>query len=110
MIFLILLTTNSSFSQDAVKLKMGTEAPFTGFLVTKDRMVVLKKQANRIGTLERLRIVNDDIIEYHKDDAKTQRRKLSQAKFKSNLYNIGYFCLGVILSSYAFKVSQEINK
>ena len=109
-ILLSILTINFSFAQTTTYLKMDEKAPFSGILMSKNRAEKALKAEKKIVVLEDLKLTQDSIIEYHKDDAKTQRRKLSQAKFKSNLYNIGYFFLGVILSSYAFRVSEDIRK
>lgn len=110
MIFLITLTINNSFADNIVPIKLDEPAPFSGYVITKERLTEAYKAEKKVVLLEDLKLTQDSLIKYHKDDAAEQRSQLSKAKFKSNLYNIGYFLLGVVLSSYAFKVSEDIRK
>ncbi len=100
---------NNSFAQSTI-LNKGDTAPYTGVLLTKERAEKAMKAEKAKIVLEDLRFTQERLIKYHKDDASLQRKKLSQEKFKSNIYNIGYFVLGVVLASYAFKIQQEINR
>ena len=109
-LMITLIISINSFAQNAVKLNKGEVAPFTGALVKPDRLDKLVKAEKAEAVLRDLRTTHESIIKFHKEDAQRQREKLSRAEFKSNLYNIGYFVLGVVLASYAFKVQQEINK
>ena len=107
---LIALLTNIAFAGNIEPIKLDEPAPFSGYVITKERLKEAYKAEKKVIVLEDLKLTQDNLIKYQKDDASRQRRKLSEAKFKTNLYNIGYFVLGVVLSSYAFKVSQEIQK
>ena len=107
MIFLI-TSINNSFA-DSIKLEKGNEAPFTGFLIEKDRVEELVKAEKQNIVLKDLRITQDEIIEYHKQDARVQRRKLSEAKFDTFLANAGYFVLGAVLTGLTFKLNQKIG-
>ena len=109
LILLIILTTNS-FAQEAALLQKNDPAPFSGILLKKERAEKAMKAEKKIIVLEDLRLSEKTLTEYYKKDAERQRSRLSEAKFKSNIYNIGYFVLGVFVTSYAFKIQQEINR
>lgn len=108
MILLITLTT-SAFAQNAVTLEKGDITPFRGVLLTHERAEKAVKAEKSNIVLKDLRIAQDELIEYHKQDAKTQRKKLSEAKFDSFLANMGYFVVGVLVTGFAFKVNQKIG-
>lgn len=112
MILILLSTTliSSSFAQNAVKLEKGQSAPFEGVLLTKERAEKAVKAEKKNIVLSDLRIAQDELIEFHKTDARRQRRKLSQAKFESHIYNAAYFIFGALAASYAFKIQQEVNR
>lgn len=105
-----LIISINSFAQNAVKLNKGEVAPFTGALVKPDRLDKLVKAEKAEAVLRDLRVTHESIIKFHRKDAQRQREKLSEANFKNSIYNTGYFLLGVILASYAFKLQGEINR
>lgn len=111
MILILLLTnlTSNVFAQNAVKLNKGDTAPFTGALVKKERLEKLVKAEKSNLTLKDLSIHKDELIEFHKMDAKLQRQKLSEAKFDSNLKSIGMFVLGVVITGFAYKTVEKIK-
>ena len=108
MILLMSLITNS-FAQTATTLNKGDTTPFRGVLITEIQLKKYDKEEKANIVLKDLRITQDELIEYHKADAKTQRKKLSEAKFDSYTMNLGMFALGVILTGFAFKVNQKIG-
>lgn len=109
-VFLIVcLLSNTAFAQNAVKLDKGEKAPFSGALVVEETLDELVKAKKSNIVLKDLRITQDEIIEYHKDQARTYRKKLSQAKWDGFWSNTGYFILGVVLTGFAFKVNQKIG-
>jgi len=108
-ILILTLLINSAFAQNSTTLNKGEIAPFKGILIVSERVEKLIKAEKSNIVLKDLRITQDELIEYHKYDAKTQRKKLSEAKFDSYRTNIGMFALGVILTGFAFKVNQKIG-
>ncbi len=109
-ILLILLLINSAFAQNAVKLNKGDITPFGGVLLTEEKVIELDKAQRSNLVLKDLRITQDTLIEFHKQDARVQRRKLSEAKFKSFWVSTGYFMIGVLVTGFAFKVNQKIGE
>lgn len=109
-LLILLLTINTAFAQKSVRLDKDELAPFDGFLITKERTEQLIKAEKKVITLEDLRIAQEQLTEYHKQDAALQRQKLSEAKFDSHIRSSLYFVLGVVLSGFAFKVTQEVNR
>jgi len=98
-ILILILLTNSAFAQNAVKLKKGDLSPFSGILVTEEKIIELDKAKRSNIVLKDLRIAQDELVEYHKQDARVQRRKLSEAKFSGFLANLGYFMAGVLITN-----------
>jgi hypothetical protein len=109
LIVIIILISNSAFAQNAVTLNKGDITPFSGILVKSERLDKLVKAEQSNVVLSDLRISQDELIDFHKQDARTQRNKLSKAEFKGFLANTGYFVLGVIITGFAFKVNQKIG-
>lgn len=108
-ILILILLSNLTFAQSTI-VKKGETVPYDGILLTKERAEKAMKAEKAEAVLRDLRTTHESIIKFHKEDAQRQREKLSRAEFKSSLYNIGYFVLGVVMASYAFKIQQEINK
>lgn len=106
MMLLITLISNTCFAQ-ATKLNKGEAAPFTGILMTKERAEQAAKAEKKVITLEDLRITQEALIEYHREDAMKQRQEVSKAEFRGNMKAIGYFILGTLITSFAFKVAQK---
>lgn len=109
-LIVLILLINSAFAQNAVSLNKDQKAPFEGVLLTKERAEKAVKAEKRQIVLEDLRISQEELIKYHRKDAALQRRKLSQAKFESHVYNIAYFLLGVVITGYAFKIQEDIRR
>lgn len=108
-ILMILFLMSNCFAKSTI-LNKGDVAPYTGILLTKERAEKAMKAEKAEAVLRDLKVTHESLIKFHKEDAQRQRERLSEARFKSNVYNIGYFVLGVVLASYAFKIQQEISK
>ena len=106
---MLITSINNSFAQNAVTLNKGDTAPFKGALVAPERLDKLVKAEKSNIVLKDLRITQDEIIEYHKDQSRRYRKRLSEAKFDSFISNTGYFLLGVVLTGFAFKLSGKIG-
>lgn len=100
---------SNSFAQNAVYIDQGKPAPYDGVLLTVDRAEEALKAEKSIIVLKDLGIAKDELILYYKQDARVQRRKLSEARFKGFWANTMYFGLGVILTGFAFKVNEKIG-
>ncbi len=109
LLVIMLITSINSHSQNAVLIEEGEPAQFTGTLIKNERLDKLVKAEKSNIVLKDLRLSQEELIKYHKEDAKLQRRKLSEAKFDSWISNAGFFALGVILTGFAFKVNQKIG-
>lgn len=106
---LIILSFQLVFAQNATTLQKGDIAPHSGILLTKERAEQAMKAEKKVIVLEDLKLTQDQLIDYHKEDAMRQRRKLSKAEFDSNVKAIGMFVLGVVLAGVAFKLSDKIG-
>jgi len=109
LILLLILLSNSAFAQNAVKVHEGNKVPFDGILLTTERAEKAMKAEKRSLVLEDLRMTQMELIDFHKQDARVQRRKLSEAKFDSNMKALGMLVLGVLVTGFAFKVNQKIG-
>lgn len=111
-ILLTLLITliSKSFAQNAASIKQGEVAPFTGVLLTEERADKAMKAEKKVIKLEDLRIAQEELINYHEEQSKTYRRKLVEAKFESFGYVVGAFVIGVLVTGFAAKMNQEINR
>lgn len=100
---------NSSFAQNTVKIKKGEVAIFDGVLITEEKLIELDKAQRSNIALKDIGISKDEIIEFHKADARTQRNKLSRAEFRGFWTNTGYFLVGVLITGFTFKINQKIG-
>lgn len=98
----------NSFAQ-TVKLEKGEVAPNDGFLITQEVAEEAAKNKLRVIKLEDLKLAQEDLLNFHKADAKTQRKKLSEAKFDSYMNVLGAFVLGVLVTGFAAKMNQKIG-
>lgn len=109
LLMILLIISTISNAQEAVFLKKDQVVPFDGILMTKERAEVAMKAEKSNIVLKDLSLSQESLINYYKKDSEFQREELSKAKFKSHIYNIGYFILGVVITSYAFKIQNNIN-
>lgn len=108
-LLIITLTTSQVFAQSTI-LEKGDTAPYKGLLLTPERAEKAAKAEKRVIVLEDLRIAQNELIEFHKDQVKVTRRKLSEAKWDGFWSNTGYFLLGCVLTSVAFKMNKEVMR
>jgi len=106
-IIMILLLISNAVLADSAGLKKGEKAPFDGVLLTYERAEKAAKAERSNIVLSDLKIAQDDLIDYHKTDAKKQREKLSEAKFDSWLGSVAFFVLGSVLTAVAFKIVEK---
>lgn len=116
-LLMITLIISHANSQDIVKLNQGEVAPFTGALVSPDRLnefritdeehKIAKKQ---IIQFKDLQIVNDQRIDYYKSTTEEYKEELSEERTKSTIKSAGYFLLGALLTGLATKVAIESTK
>jgi len=94
---LLLLFISSSFvySNDAVLLKKGNEAPFTGVLVSEQRLDRLVTAEKSNLTLKDLRLIDGDIIKYQNDQIKQLNSEITKKEWSSIGQSLLMFILGV---------------
>ena len=110
LILLLIFLTNAAFAQNAAILNEGDNAPFSGILVKEERLETLVKAEKSNIVLRDLRATQDELIEYHKDTSRLYRKRLAEAKWDGFWSNTGYFVLGIVLTSVAFKVNSKIGE
>lgn len=113
----VLMLFSFSCRADIVLLKKGESAPFEGALVDQAQMkefrenkVQLDLEVKQNTALKELNLRLDEKIDYHKAETRALEKTLSEVKFKSHMTNIGYFVLGVALTSLATKFAMETVK
>jgi len=110
LIVIFLITSiNKAFPQDSVKLNKGQEAPFEGFLINKERTTELIKAEKQNITLRELGKQKDELTDFYKQDARNARNETQKEKTKSFWKSTGYFILGVLITGFAFKVTEKVN-
>jgi len=110
LVLIFILIASSVFAQDAAVLNEGDIAPFSGILVKQERLETLVKAEKSNIVLRDLRATQDELIEYHKDTSRLYRKRLAEAKWDGFWSNTGYFVLGIVLTSVAFKVNSKIGE
>lgn len=107
---LIFLLSFNTYAQNAVTIKKGDKAPFSGILVTEEKAIELDKAHRKVLVLEDLRIHDKELAEHYKTVAKDTQKKLNKAKFEAYTTGIIGFGLGILISCFAFKVVQESTR
>lgn len=110
LILLIILTTNLTFAQNSVILEKGDLAPYDGILLTPERAEEAVKAERKLVTMKALGEAQEALTAFHKEEAVVARKRLSEAKWDGFWSNTMYFALGVVITSVAFKVNQEIGE
>lgn len=110
MMILILTSISNSFAQNSLTLNEGDIAPFSGILVKSEKLQELIKSDKQKPLLEAKFELQNELIDYHKGNAKEARSELSKSELKGNMKLIGGFLLGVIVTGFAFKVNQDITR
>lgn len=108
-LILTILFTFQVLAQNSVTIKKGEVADFDGHLVKKERLVELIKAEKKNIVLKDLAYTQEEITEYHKDQAREYRKKLRREEFRSFWVGVGYFTLGVLVTGFAFKMSNKID-
>ena len=106
----LIISITSSFAKETIFINEGTTAPFSGILMTEERAAKAMKAEKKVLTLQDLRITDNKIIEYYKDEAKQTKRLLDQERTTSTFKAIGYFVLGSLLTGLAAKVAIESTR
>lgn len=113
-ILILILTSitliTSSFAKNATTVTKGEKSPFTGVLLKEKVFNDLVKSDKKVLKLEDLRITQDQLIKYHKEEASMYRKELTKEKIGNSFTNIGYFVLGVLVTSFAFKIQRGVDK
>lgn len=105
----LLLAAQLLAGESTVKLKAGDISPFDGFLLKKERVVELDKAERKIPLLEAKISLQEDLVEFHRDEAGKARRNLSKERWEGNLKGVYGFLIGVATMSIAFKLTEEIR-
>lgn len=102
---------------DIVKLEEGDKAPFTGALVSPDRLNEFRQldETNRllekkILTMRDLGVVMESRVDLNKKLAEEYKIEYTKSEAKRSLTNLGHFLLGVAITTVAFKIAQEAQE
>lgn len=109
-VIIMLIISTQLLAQNLTNLDKGQVAPFSGKLIKVEIVEKLVKDSKKVIVLEDLRMAQESLIEYHKQDAKVSRRRLSEAKFDSYMNVLGSFLVGVLATSIAFRINSEVNR
>jgi hypothetical protein len=98
-------------------LREGENAPYTGVLVTEERMKKFRQINEEKKVAEKLNIELSDLnelkdrkIKLYKDELVSTNKEFTKHKTKSFFYNIGYFALGVLITGFAAKAAIESTR
>jgi len=105
----MLIISTSSFAETAALLEKGDSAPFSGTLITNERVDKLVKAEKANIVLKDLRIAEKELTEYHRSKAREARTELNKVQLKGYMNTILAFTVGVIVTGFAFKVNQKIG-
>lgn len=114
---ILMLMLNVSYSQEIVGLKKGDIAPFDGALVDVNQMRTFRehktqldleiKQNDALKTLnERL----DNKLTIKDREIREMEWELTRTRVKGNIYNVGFFVLGVVITGIAAKAAIESTR
>lgn len=81
----------------ATKLIKGQRAPFTGVLITEDKVIDLYKKEQKNIVLEDLKIDQEQLIDKYKVHTKDLEKKLDNSKSNVFWSRVGFFILGAIV-------------
>ena len=106
-LILIFLISFNCFSQNAIKIKKGEKASFSGALVKEETLDRLIKSDKKVLVLEQLRLIDEQKVDIYKDRLLNTEKELSKSNRRKFWSNIGYFTLGVIITGLAAKTAIE---
>ena len=109
-ILILILMTNLVFAQNSTIVKKGDTVPYDGILLTPERAEEAVKAEKKLVTMKALGEAQAALTAFHKEEAVVARKRLTEAKWDGFWSNTLYFALGVVLTSVAFKVNQEIGE
>lgn len=105
----LLLATQLLAGENAVKLSAGDISPFDGYLIKEDRVIELDKAERKVPLLEAKIRLQNDLVEFHRDEAGKARRNLSKERWEGNLKGVYGFLIGIVAMSITFKLTEEIR-
>lgn len=114
---LVFLLTFNCFAQDIVELNKGDAAPFRGALVSPEQMQEFRQineDKKRVDLqnikLKDLADVNEQRIDFYKSEVKNVQNQFARERTKHFFEKIGYFALGVVVTSVAAKAAIEASR
>jgi hypothetical protein len=117
LLIVLLLTFSFACRSEITALKKGDVAPFEGALVSVDQMREFREHKTKLDleikqneALKTLNLRLEEKIDFHRAETRQVERELTKTRFKGNVYNIGYFVLGVVLTGFAAKAAIESTK
>jgi hypothetical protein len=117
LLIVLLLTLALPCRAEIVALKKGDIAPFEGALVDVNQMKEFREHKTKLDlevkqneALKTLNLRLEEKIDFHKAETRAVEKELTKTKFNSNLTNIGYFVLGVALTSLATKFAIDATQ
>jgi len=116
-VLLLTLMINSAFCQNIVELSKGDLAPFSGALVNPSQMKefrLINEQKKSLETqkitLEDLNEVNQNRINFYKEETENYRNLVKKERSKRAWSNTGFFVLGVLATSLAAYAAIQATK
>ena len=116
-IALALFSFMTAKSADLVKLEEGDKAPFTGALVSPERLNEFRQidETNRllekkILTMRDLGVVMESRVDLNKKLAEEYKIEYTKSESKRSMTNLGHFLLGIAITTLAFKIAQEAQE
>lgn len=114
---LLLINSAHACSPNVQKLNKGEIMPCTGWAVSEPTMQEIAREKKELEivkkeniTLKQLGIVNDEVIDFHKQRANGLQKELRKEEVKSNLKMVGGFLLGVLATGLAAHAAIKASK
>tara|TARA_R100001086_G_scaffold214248_1_gene130254 strand:+ start:976 stop:1311 length:336 start_codon:yes stop_codon:yes gene_type:complete len=104
-----ILTFSTCFAQ-VQKIEKGEPAPFTGAIVTAKQLSEFRKTREINIKLKDLQVVNEQRIEFYKEEAKHYQVQIKKERIKHFWEKAGYFALGVLVTGIAAKAAIESTR
>lgn len=111
------LALGQSCPQNVSKAKSGAVVTCDAWIVSEPQMQEFvrtedkyKIEVNRGLTLEKLRLLDEQEIEFYKVRAKSLEQQVNGAETRKFWSNLGYFILGVVLTGIAAKAAIESSR
>ena len=107
---MILMTISINSFAQSTTLNKGDIAPFRGILLTPERAEKAAKAEKKVPLLQENINLQQDISKYYKKELDQTRSALTKEKIGNTFENAGYFLLGAVLASVAFKIQGKIGE